>query len=114
MLSDREGVDFTPYLSSVFKSINQHWLARMPVSVHLGASGQNSVTFRVMTDGSLPKEFLKLESGSGKDLLDELVCKQFRKLLRSNICLTSSPLHLSSSVQNSFTMSLRPQTNLSP
>ena len=79
ILSDKQGVDFAPYLNSAFKSINQHWFALMPVSVQLGTAGQNSVTFRVMGDGSVPKEFLKLESSSGKDLLDDASLRAIQK-----------------------------------
>jgi TonB family protein len=79
ILTDTKGVDFNPYLRSVFISIKQKWFSVMPPAVQLGEAGRNSVTFRVMADGSVPKEFVTLETRSGKTDLDTASLKAVQK-----------------------------------
>jgi hypothetical protein len=70
MLTPTEGVDFRTYLHNVYMATKKQWLANMPPSVAKGNKGVNSVEFRILQDGSVPKEFLKVRNESGKADLD--------------------------------------------
>ena len=70
MLTDTEGIDFNTYLRTVYISVRQNWYAGMPASVQTGQKGVNRVEFRVMQDGKVPKDFLKLTGPSEKEDLD--------------------------------------------
>ena len=70
MLTDTEGIDFNTYLRTVYISIRQNWYAIMPPSVQAGQQGVNKVAFRVMQDGKVPEDFVKLAVHSGKEELD--------------------------------------------
>src|SRR5580704_12323198 len=60
MLTDTEGVDFNSYLGTVYRSVRDKWNEGMPPSVKLGQQGKNVVQFRIMQDGKIPEDFLKL------------------------------------------------------
>jgi TonB family protein len=70
MRTDTEGVDFNYYLRDAYLSVKKHWLAKMPSSLAKGQQGKNIVEFRVMQDGSVPKEFLKMVLSSEKSDFD--------------------------------------------
>jgi TonB family protein len=71
MLTPTEGVDFNGYLRSVYLTTKKRWFANMPPSVAKGQKGVNSVEFRILQDGTVPKEFMKVKAGSGKADLDQ-------------------------------------------
>src|SRR5215469_14382237 len=63
MLTDTKGIDFKPYIHDVYLSVKKSWFASMPPSVGKGQQGVNAVEFRILQDGSVPKDFLKMTSG---------------------------------------------------
>jgi TonB family protein len=71
VLTQTEGVDFNGYLHNVYMAAKKRWLANMPPSVARGNKGITSVEFRILQDGTVPKEFMKMKSASGKADLDE-------------------------------------------
>lgn len=71
LLTPTEGVDFNGYLRNVYGTTKKGWLARMPASVAQGLKGVNSVEFRILQDGTVPKEFMKFKTRSGKADLDD-------------------------------------------
>ena len=71
MLTPTEGVDFNGYLRNVYVTTKKRWFANMPPSVARGQKGVNSVEFRILLDGTVPKEFMKMKASSGKAELDE-------------------------------------------
>jgi TonB family protein len=52
------------------RSVKEKWMVNMPPSVMLGNQGVNTVEFRVLRDGTIPKEFIKMVFRSGKNDLD--------------------------------------------
>ena len=56
--------------NDLYISVKQNWFAVMPASVQTGQRGVNRVEFRVMQDGKVPKDFLKLTEPSGQKDLD--------------------------------------------
>ena len=75
ILTDGEGLDWTPYWRSISTSVRNSWIANMPESVHTGQQGRNSVGFSVLRDGSVPQDSVKLVSGSDTRELDEASVK---------------------------------------
>src|ERR1700741_3471398 len=71
LLTDTEGVDFNSYLHALYISVRNKWHAGMPPSVKSGQQGRNAVQFRVLRDGKVPEDFLKLAYSSGEKDLDE-------------------------------------------
>jgi TonB family protein len=71
MLTPTEGVDFNGYLRTVYVTTKKRWFASIPPSVARGQKGVNSVEFRILRDGTVPKEFMKMKASSGKAELDE-------------------------------------------
>jgi TonB family protein len=69
VLSDTEGVDFNSYLRDVYVSVKKHWFANMPPSVEIGQQGANTVEFRILKDGNVPTDSMKIIS-SGKSDFD--------------------------------------------
>jgi TonB family protein len=70
MLSDTEGVDFNSYLRDVYLSVKKNWFANMPPSHERGQQGINKVELRVLQDGSVPKDSLKMVQSSEKSDFD--------------------------------------------
>jgi TonB family protein len=70
MLSDSEGVDFNSYLRDTYLSVKKRWFANMPPSVEKGQQGTNTVEFRVLQDGTVPKDSIKLTVRSEKSDFD--------------------------------------------
>ena len=52
----------------------------MPPSVQMGQQGVNSVEFRIMQDGKIPEDFVKLTARSGKEDLDRASLTAIRAL----------------------------------
>jgi TonB family protein len=71
MLTQSEGADLNEYLRNVYGSTKKRWFANMPISVAKGNKGVNVVVFRILQDGTVPNEFLKMKMASGKADLDE-------------------------------------------
>lgn len=80
MLTDAEGIDFKAYLRTVYISVRQNWFAVMPPSVETGQQGVNRVEFRIMQDGKIPEDFVKLTAHSGKEDLDRASLTAIRAL----------------------------------
>jgi hypothetical protein len=70
MLTDTEGIDFNPYLFTAVHSVRQNWFAVIPPSVESGQPGVNTAEFRILQDGKVPADFLKLTVHSGKEEFD--------------------------------------------
>ncbi|HTA56619.1 MAG TPA: energy transducer TonB [Candidatus Baltobacteraceae bacterium] len=71
MMSDKAGVDFNPYLREVYFSVKKSWLGyNLPPSIEKGLQGKNTVEFRILQDGSIPKDSLKMIASSEKSELD--------------------------------------------
>jgi len=45
MLSDTQGVDFDPFMQSVYRSVKREWFAGMPPSIEKGEKGIVSIEF---------------------------------------------------------------------
>ena len=71
MLTPTEGVDFNSYMHDLYMSIKTKWHASMPPSLRQGQRGINIVQFRVLQDGTVPDDFLKLRQSSGGKDFDE-------------------------------------------
>jgi TonB C terminal len=71
MLTDTEGIDFNPYLLTALLSVRQNWYAVIPPSVESGQQGTNTAEFRILQDGKVPMDFLKLTVHSGKEDFDK-------------------------------------------
>jgi hypothetical protein len=80
VLTDTEDIDFNTYLRTVYISVRQNWYAVMPPSVETGQQGVNKVEFRIMQDGTSPKDFLKMTDHSGKEDLDRASLTAIRAL----------------------------------
>ena len=79
VLTDTEGVDFNSYLHGLYLAVRDKWQAGMPPAVKSGLQGKNSVQFRVLRDGKVPEDFLKLASSSENKDLDEASLQAVRK-----------------------------------
>jgi hypothetical protein len=78
MLSDTEGVDFNSYLRDAYLSVKKNWFENMPATVQLGEQGINKVELRVLQDGSVPKDFLKMVLSSEHSDIDMASLKSVR------------------------------------
>lgn len=71
LLTPPEGLDFAPFMHSVYVSIKREWFAGMPPSLEKGNKGVVSIRFEVQQDGKVPGDSLKIEFSSGKKELDD-------------------------------------------
>jgi TonB family protein len=60
LLSDPQGVDFTPYLAHVLDAVKRYWLLIMPQSRF---RGNVSVQFAIRRDGTVPKVVFAQQTG---------------------------------------------------
>ena len=79
LLTDPEGADLHSTLRAAYRSVKDRWFANMPPSIEKGNQGVNAVEFRVLQDGSVPNEFLKMTYGSGKSDLDAASLQAIRE-----------------------------------
>jgi TonB family protein len=79
LLTDPEGVDFAPFLTSLYRAVKAKWIEGMPASVKLGEQGLVTIQFRIQQDGKVPESFLKATFSSGKKELEEASLKAIRK-----------------------------------
>ena len=77
--TDTEGVDFNPYLRELYFSVKKRWFANMPPSVEKGQQGRNTVEFRVLQDGSVPNDSVKMVFSSEKSDLDSASLQGLRE-----------------------------------
>ncbi|HTP69591.1 MAG TPA: energy transducer TonB [Dongiaceae bacterium] len=70
MLSDSQGVNFDEYLRGVYLSVKKSWFQNMPATVSFGNQGINAVEFRILQNGSVPQDFVKIVLKSEKSDLD--------------------------------------------
>jgi hypothetical protein len=70
LLTDPEGIDFNNCLRQVYYAVRDRWYANMPPSVEKGDQGVNSVEFRILQDGTVPKDSVKMKFQSRKPALD--------------------------------------------
>ncbi len=68
LLSDPQGVDFSPYLIKVLAAVRRNWFAVIPESAHLGRAGKTVIQFAIATNGGVPK--LVIVQPSGTESLD--------------------------------------------
>ncbi len=70
ILPNTAGVDLSSYVREVFLSTKERWFADMPPSIERGQKGLNSVEFRILQDGSVPKDSIKVVRSSEKSDFD--------------------------------------------
>jgi TonB family protein len=73
MVSDKDGIDFKAYLREVYFSVHKSWVGyNMPPSIEKGLplQGKNTVEFRILRDGNIQKDSLKMIASSQKSELD--------------------------------------------
>lgn len=68
--TDTEGVDFNDYLHDTYFAVKKHWFAKMPGSLVKGQQGTNTIEFRILQDGSVPKDSVKMITSSEKSDFD--------------------------------------------
>jgi TonB family protein len=69
LLSDTEGVDFTPYLRQILQTVRRNWQTVIPESVRLGRRGRVSIVLSIDRNGKIVK--LVYGEQSGTNSLDE-------------------------------------------
>lgn len=70
VLTDTEGIDSSPYALEVYRVVRSSWFANMPPDVEKGIQAVNQVEFRILLDGNVPKDLVKMVRRSGKDEFD--------------------------------------------
>ncbi len=78
LMTDSEGVDLTPFMKHLYKSVRDSAVATMPKSVALGDQGKVTISFQVQKDGSLVTALVTASAAmprvlysSGKKVLDD-------------------------------------------
>ena len=72
LMTDPEGVDFTPFIKQVYKSVKDKATATMPKSVAQGDQGVVCIRVQIQKDGTLASPALpKFKFSSGKKTLDD-------------------------------------------
>jgi TonB C terminal len=71
ILSDTEGVDFTPYIRKLLATLERKAEAVMPESARMGETGILYTTFQINPNGGLGTSDPVLERKSGKKDLDD-------------------------------------------
>jgi hypothetical protein len=65
LLTDPEGVDFAPFVQSVYISVKRAWFGGMGSAVEKGAKGIVEIQFRIQQDGKVPGDSVKVLASSG-------------------------------------------------
>jgi TonB family protein len=68
--TDTQGIDFNLYMRDTYLSVKKRWFANMPPSLEKGQQGSNAVELRVLKDGSVPKDSIKMVVSSEKTDFD--------------------------------------------
>lgn len=63
LLSDAQGVDFTPYLRLILQTVKRNWQAVMPENVRFGRRGKVSIVFSINREGQVIKLVYNEQSG---------------------------------------------------
>ena len=63
LLTDAQGVDFTPYLRLILQTVKRNWQAVMPENVRLGRRGKVSIVFSINREGQVVKLVYNEQSG---------------------------------------------------
>jgi outer membrane biosynthesis protein TonB len=63
LLTDAQGVDFTPYLRLILLTVKRNWQSVMPENVRLGRRGKVSIVFSIDRDGKVLKLVYNEQSG---------------------------------------------------
>jgi outer membrane biosynthesis protein TonB len=63
LLTDAQGVDFTPYLRLILQTVKRNWQAVMPENVRLGRRGKVSIVFSINREGRVLKLVYNEQSG---------------------------------------------------
>ena len=63
ILTDTQGVDFSPYLQRIVIDIKRNWTSVMPEAARMGRRGRVVLEFEVMRDGAINKVYLTEASG---------------------------------------------------
>ena len=79
ILTDREGIDFNPTLHQLCLSVKQSWFEHMPPSALLGNRGVNTIEFRILREGNIPDESVRMIVRSNKTDLDAASVLAIRK-----------------------------------
>ena len=69
LLTDAQGVDFTPYLRIILQIVRRNWNANMPASVKMGGRGTTSLVFSIQRMGRIGK--LVISKPSGTEVYDQ-------------------------------------------
>ena len=78
VLSSTGGIDFKPYLITLFNPINRSFHVKLPKSAVVGEKEAVVVQFRIQKDGSLPDQFVTIESSSGEKEFDAAALSAIR------------------------------------
>jgi outer membrane biosynthesis protein TonB len=63
LLTDAQGVDFTPYLRQILQTVKRNWQSVMPETVRLGRGGKVSIVFSIGREGQVIKLVYNEQSG---------------------------------------------------
>jgi periplasmic protein TonB len=78
VLSSTGGIDFNPYLTTLFKSIVRSFHAKIPKSVAAGEREAVVVQVRIQKDGLLADKFVTIVSSSGEKEFDAAALSAIR------------------------------------
>jgi TonB family protein len=63
ILSDPQGVDFTPYMLKVLAAVKRNWFAIYPESARLGSRGKVALVLSIDRSGNIPSLKISMPSG---------------------------------------------------
>jgi len=78
VLSSTGGIDFKPYLITLFNPINRSFHVKLPKSAAAGEKETVVVQVRIQKDGSLADEFVTIVSSSGEKEFDAAALSAIR------------------------------------
>jgi TonB family protein len=78
VLSDTQGIDFSPYLQKLRKRVVSRWFALMPMDAKFGKKGKVGVVIKIHPDGALAADDLEVETQSGAKVLDKAAVDAIR------------------------------------
>ena len=70
VLTDTEGVDFNDVVRSAYHAVRKACYENIPPSVEKGMQGTNTAEFRLMRNGTIAQDSIRLTVRSRKDELD--------------------------------------------
>ena len=78
ILSDTQGVDFTPYVRQMLKLLQKNWEAIMPEEAKMGEKGKATITLEILSDGTLATGDPQIEKSSDLKALDKAAMNAIR------------------------------------